>query len=483
METGRNAPCPCGSGRKYKKCCLSKVEPDRDQAWSRLGEAYDRLENRLRHYAEKTLGREGLREAYDEFLLWPEEESDHELLDRLGPLFVSWTLFNWVYDPDECTAKLDLISGLTPAELFLKKEANRLDETERQLIKAISGKPFSFFEVIRCDPGRGFLLKDVLTGEENEVLERSGSASARTGDILFCRVVRIQDMAMLYGCSSYIIPPDRKPAIIELRKSLGRNRKKITERILKEYDFEIREEYLDISQSLFHLPVILNTDGDPMNVHTIHYEIDSPDLAFSRLSDLCVTESEETLRSAAQLDAEGGIVHIEIPWTRKGYRKNSALENTILGSLVIEGRNLKVTVNSAERAERIRKEIETRLGKGAKYKTTVFQSTEYMLQKQREVPHRDAAAELKNEELMQHPEVREKLAEVLAAHWIGWIDEKVPALGGKTPRQAVKNADGRESVEALLLSAERNTAEDKHMRETILKIIHNVRQRIGLVRS
>ena len=24
QKTGRNAPCPCGSGRKYKKCCLNK---------------------------------------------------------------------------------------------------------------------------------------------------------------------------------------------------------------------------------------------------------------------------------------------------------------------------------------------------------------------------------------------------------------------------------------------------------------------------
>ena len=28
--TGRNAPCPCGSGKKYKKCCLGKIE-DGDQ--------------------------------------------------------------------------------------------------------------------------------------------------------------------------------------------------------------------------------------------------------------------------------------------------------------------------------------------------------------------------------------------------------------------------------------------------------------------
>jgi hypothetical protein len=26
MKIGRNAPCPCGSGKKYKKCCLPKKE-------------------------------------------------------------------------------------------------------------------------------------------------------------------------------------------------------------------------------------------------------------------------------------------------------------------------------------------------------------------------------------------------------------------------------------------------------------------------
>ena len=24
MQTGRNEPCPCGSGKKYKQCCLAK---------------------------------------------------------------------------------------------------------------------------------------------------------------------------------------------------------------------------------------------------------------------------------------------------------------------------------------------------------------------------------------------------------------------------------------------------------------------------
>jgi uncharacterized protein YecA (UPF0149 family) len=28
MNIGRNDSCPCGSGKKYKKCCLGKAIPD-----------------------------------------------------------------------------------------------------------------------------------------------------------------------------------------------------------------------------------------------------------------------------------------------------------------------------------------------------------------------------------------------------------------------------------------------------------------------
>ena len=27
MNVARNAPCPCGSGKKYKKCCMAKDGP------------------------------------------------------------------------------------------------------------------------------------------------------------------------------------------------------------------------------------------------------------------------------------------------------------------------------------------------------------------------------------------------------------------------------------------------------------------------
>ena len=44
MKTGRNEPCPCGSGRKYKQCCLRKEQDERhaqQKAEHPLGEAPD----------------------------------------------------------------------------------------------------------------------------------------------------------------------------------------------------------------------------------------------------------------------------------------------------------------------------------------------------------------------------------------------------------------------------------------------------------
>ena len=37
MKVGRNAPCPCGSGRKFKRCCLNKSAPEPELSTSLRG--------------------------------------------------------------------------------------------------------------------------------------------------------------------------------------------------------------------------------------------------------------------------------------------------------------------------------------------------------------------------------------------------------------------------------------------------------------
>ena len=59
---------------------------------------------------------------------------------------------------------------------------------------------------------------------------------------------------------------------------------------------------------------------------------------------------------------------------------------------------------------------------------------------------------------MQRPEVRAQLEAFQRRHYESWPEVPLPALGGRTPLEAVKNADGREMVEALVHQFERDAA-------------------------
>jgi hypothetical protein len=480
MKPGRNDPCPCGSGKKYKACCLAKAEVSTDFLYDKLSDAYNRLSERMLQFAHKVLGEYGLSAAMAEFLLYPEDDQDDaELSTRIDShpaVFFPWLLFNWVWDPDDFDERPAIPIDMTIAEAFLKSPKARLDPLEKRIIEATIEKPFSFYEVIECRPNRGFRLKDVFLGQEVDVSERSGSQHARAGDIFYARVVRVDAVAMLAGCGSILIPPDYKPHLIRFRPVLHENRNTpITLGDLDDYDFELREIYFGIYDRLMTPPQIRNTDGDPLVLHRLHYEIDSAEVAFDRLKALCVTENEKEMLADAQRNNAGRIHKIDLTWSRKGNRQIKSFENTILGHLHIDGRSLKIEVNSAKRAERIRREVKKRLGEHAVYKTT-----EILTDNAFSSEEGDHAPDPRQEELLKHPEVREHLAKVLGDHWSGWVDTKIPALGGKTPRQAVKTPAGRESVEALLLGAERDAARFPQLPEMAVEAVRNARRALGL---
>ena len=481
MKVGRNEPCPCGSGKKYKKCCLDKENVSSDLLHRRLGEAHDRLVHALMRYGYKIYGENALGFALDEFMGWPDEGLTDENLTDHEPLFYPWFLFNWVYEPDPDLPQRNGPEEMTIAELYAADRKNRMNHLEAQIIEATVHQPYSFYEIREVRPGEGYTLKDIFRGTVANVTEKSGSENARRGQILFARVVQIDTVAMLIGCGTILIPPKFKPELIRLRQQMAEIDDPIDYDTLYDYDIEIRELYFNIYSALMHPPELQNTDGEPLRFHTIHYEIDEPGLAFERLKNLSVTVGEAELRESADLDESGRVVRAEIPWSRKGSKKTPALENTILGRLMIENRRLRIEVNSARRSEKIRKEVEKRLGRNARYITTEIQSPDAMLETIQNQEGAVTGKDAEHDELMQIPEVREQVETVMLAHWENWVDMKIPALGNLTPRQAVTTRDGRESVEALLRDAEiHHDRGDEHMRIAEAEAIAGVRRRLGL---
>ena len=190
-KIGRNAPCPCGSGKKYKKCCLGKnIVSSQAVDYRRLSEAHDRLIEKLMPFATQVFGQEVVDVAMDDFLLWPEPEDDiqEDVFDRIGSLLWSWLLFNWEYDSQTDEHEEVGLSGpehRTIAELYAEDRASKLYPIERRLIDAVNRKPYSFWEVLSVYKGTGMKLLDLFIGTTIEVQERTGSEYVSQGDLLY----------------------------------------------------------------------------------------------------------------------------------------------------------------------------------------------------------------------------------------------------------------------------------------------------------
>lgn len=486
MKIGRNAPCPCGSGKKYKNCCMLKnVTTPEDLDYRRLSEVYNKLFDRLVQHAERAFGETALEAALQEYWLWPEEEEqgpDIERLERHMPLFWPWFVFNWEYDPVETDIELDGLLGRTVAELYAQERGPGLDSHERRFIEAVNRKPYTFYEVLEVKPGREILLQDVLSGSRIRVCERSGSHHVKPSDIVFGRAVMIDGIGMIVGLGTYVIPPGYKPMIIDLRGRMKAGGSTISDEHLYDWEFEIRHLCLEIDRILFTRPRMCNTDGDPLEFHKVVFDIDSGEAAFEKLASLCVTRKARELRQEIERDAEGRFRRAEVPWDRKGSKAGGGLPNTLLGRIVIEGDRLTAEVNSAQRARTIRKKIEARLGTGARFRIDEIRSLDGMMEDEK-LMGRAAQGSAEHEALMRDPEVQRQLAEVVRKHWEHWVDMELPALGGRTPREAVRNSDGREAVEALLADMEVREGGDPNLREMNREGTRLVRELLGLTKT
>jgi len=456
MPPGRNDPCPCGSGRKYKQCCGKPRVDTLELAASVVRGVQDAVEPRVVRFTRDAFGEEALDLAWKAFSL------NRRDIDRDGPesqLFLPWFLYDWLplsRDPGGSAA----IASRTPADAFLAERGSRLAVVDRRFLEAVARTPMSFHDVLHCEPGRSIRLRDVLLETEHTVFEKSGSDTIGAGDILYARVVPFESgVSLMIGSGSLVIPPIEKGVVLELRASLRKSFENLSDSLLRRIEPQLRELYFIIRARLLNprMPEIRNTDNEPLEFHTLTYRIPSAEAAFAALQPLAVDHTAEELLKDAERDKHGGLLRVRIPWIRPGNKMSAALPTTSLGEIVIDGTTLTATVNSKKRASTFRAELKKRMGDDAELVSDEGQSLKKALREneRRRDTKEDIEARRRNEDLQARPEVQKAIAAMHAAHWADWPNERLPALRGKTPRQAVKDRDGREMVEALLLQFER----------------------------
>jgi hypothetical protein len=459
---GRNDPCSCGSGKKYKKCCLptsltsfafSEVT---DVEWRKVRQLEGTvIDKHLAPYVMQSLPDDVMHLAMSD--CFPDdlpEEIDQETL--FHQFLLPWILFNWI--PDENFGLKQFNPDITIAENYLIIHKTKLSNDERCFIEAMLTTFYSFYAVLEVEQDQLLLVKDILLGTEHHIKERQGTHFLKRGDIVFSRILTFNNQSIFVGMAPFTIPPQHHIALLDFKKWLieENDDNPLNGNALRnELDLELYDYFFDAIIEPYNkqLPTLFNTDGDLFQPTTSYFKLTkSLEDTLNCLISMTLSDDPKEFLEDAKRNKAGIITEIQFPWLKKGNKKHKQLDNTLLGDVIIKKDKLILKTNSAERAEKGRKLLIKLLGKDVEFQKTLIES---MQQKMKSSPKEKKDQHTINEpDFMNIPEIREKIKAAAKAHWEDWFDQSIPALDNKTPREAAKTKEGYEQLEALLLQYE-----------------------------
>jgi hypothetical protein len=479
---GRNDICQCGSGKKYKKCCLlnevTTIEII-DNEWKKLRQMEGTLiDNDLSHFLEQNIPATEAWEAAISCFADKNDWSDEQFALLIDQAFLPWFFFNWIPSTSKPKKNKDKFSKSNkPIALqYLERYSNSISSFKRQVIEEMCESHYSFYQILDAVPGLSIKFKDIFLQTEHMVKERSASNMVKKGDIIYTRIITINKTSICSGMVPFVIPASNYGYLLEQCDAL----KEIMGGKLTVASLNILETYMRgmcfniISKQLNSQTHIQNTDGEDFEFCSVSFELAvSPREAFDGLMPLTLDQDAEYFLSDAQMTKDGKLKKVEFPWQKAGNNKHKNWSNTVLGTVIIENDNLTIEVNSRVRAEKAIQLVGKYLGNGAAYKKTTVQSIE---EARRQTLKKKPGE--KEDNFMELPEIQEELKEMIKSHWETWFDTPLPMLNDMTPKKAAKTKKGKELLEALLLSYEGDSSEQNN--GFLIAPVAELRKKLGL---
>jgi hypothetical protein len=261
---GRNDPCPCGSGAKYKRCCERTGGPLPD----RVSALFDKMSN----YLGRPLQRGALMALVEARA--GDATDDRRLVAAIGdPLLFDVALFEdeWLED-------------------FLEERGQLLPADERELAGSWMGLPRSLYEIVAVRPGEELELLDLRSGERVVVRERAGSTQLRAGEAIFARVVP-DGVGHQLAAGTMLIPVQQRDRLLGF--------------------LDTRPSAIEICGWMAASeapPTLLTMEGEPTVFCTAEYRVADPDQARRVLTD----------RYEADPDGEMFVDWVEVDGRRWG---------------------------------------------------------------------------------------------------------------------------------------------------------------------
>lgn len=200
---GRNEPCPCGSGKKFKKCCervvtLDAAEKAREARESQLK---NELLSELNRWFNQRVSEGKQLEWANRFKKLLQFPMDQPIPKEFSTSFRLWILFD-----------APCLNRKRPVEVW-SATLRKAPQKER-LARYFSESKFTCFEVTKKEE-EYIILKELETGQEFTVLPAGAIAEK---SLLFTRLLRIGNRYQIFGPYTSFVQEMRGEILVQLEK-------------------------------------------------------------------------------------------------------------------------------------------------------------------------------------------------------------------------------------------------------------------------
>jgi hypothetical protein len=330
----------------------------------------------------------------------------------------------------------DAATGRTLMEHHLETHGAQLTPREREILQALRDSWPGVFETEAVEEGRGIHLRDLATGDTIFVHDITASRELVRGACILSRIEEL-DGQLHFVSDGFSVPPAVRDEFLKLidkeARALGQTRVEYVRRSGNRLYRKIR----NLSDKWLQKLQVVNREGDALEFCRADYSV---------LDEAALLAKLRSLPELMEEPGKPGEAHFA--WLETATEGPRA----VYGHVQTGGGHLRLEAQSRTRLQLGRGLLEAHAGRLLKHQDDAYQSLDEIKRQaaSREPPERDKPIPAELE--------RELILQMKANHYARWPDDPLPALGGKTARQAVKTQSGRKAVLDLIRDMEHHEA-------------------------
>lgn len=456
-KINRNDPCPCGSGKKFKKCCLQKEiatqQPNKTYHDHCL-ELVESFRPKILRFMKKAGHDQNIKEAFEEYWQTLEPDLDPPEVNNISYLqFLEWYIHDYP------------IPGIGRPVIQLFLESNpKIPAVEMQILRDWQDAYISVFQVIEVETGKGILVEDIFSGEEIFLSDVSISKATKKWQVVTFRKIKVLEewQASAVGGIGH---PKYKEEILQFIKERfldyqQQNPSADLPAFLRKKGYLLNQRFLTLQSMPPQIPKVVTSSGEELAFWEARYDLMDFLAALDRLE-----EEEDFEETNYSEDGQGNPLKVVYDWLERGKSihkiKDIKVKNALtlksffsqgpgqesfrlLGTIILEPDRLVLEAQGQERLAIGKEIIEDVLSGLIRHRIDAVRSLESIMRgqpkKKEEKPEEEIPLEVR----------QALLKDMYDNHYREWLDSSLPALDGKTPRKAIKTKEGRRQVEDLL---------------------------------